>query len=85
MLFSTLLYSPQEVRNAPDNRAIVIYFFILFKNNVQIYAFPSNNTISDMFFNTKKSAKMRLMATNGGVFEENIYFYIIKLMINYGL
>ena len=38
-----------------------------------------------MFFNTKKSAKMRLMATNGGVFEENIYFYIIKLMINYGL
>ena len=38
-----------------------------------------------MFFNTKKSAKMRLMTINSGVFEENIYFYIIKLMINYGL
>jgi len=38
-----------------------------------------------MFFNTKKFAKMRLMATYGGVFRENIYFYILILARNYEL
>ena len=83
LLFNTLLYSPQEVKNAPVNKAIATYFFILFKIIVQIYAFPSKNTTLDMFFNTKKYAKTRLMSTNGGVFKENIYFYIINVIHAY--
>jgi len=34
-----------------------------------------------MFFNTKKSAKMRLMGMNGEVFSENIYLYIPKSLL----
>ena len=72
------LYSPQEVKKAPAKRAIAIYFFILFKIIVQIYAFPPNNTTSNMFFNTKKSTKMRLMRTNDAILGENIYLYHSK-------
>ena len=36
-----------------------------------------------MFFNTKKSTKMRLMTTNDDDLMENIYFYSSKLAMLY--
>ena len=49
-----LLYSPHDVRVAAASKVIMIFFFILFKNNAQSYLFAGNLAINLCFLIHKR-------------------------------